>query len=780
MFKRTYRPIFLYLILISAASLAVAQRSADGVWKEVDDSSASLRSAERTVVPDRYKTFRLDKTMLRTILGSAPEEFSDPFGMSNSIVTLPMPDGTFERFRVEHSLIVEPALVEKFPELGATYRGQGIDDPTATVRFDLLPSGFHSMILSTRGTVLVDPYAKGDTTNYISYFKRDVRKTSDFSCDLDTTFEAALRPRKSALKSFIPDYSAAAAPEVTSGTQLRTYRLALAATNEYAVTVGGNTVAGTLAAQVLIMNRVNGVYERDLAIRMVVIGNNNLIVYSGDNICGGVACTAANDPYTNNNGTTMLDENIANINAVITSANYDIGHVFSTGGGGIAGVGVTCGASKARGVTGLSNPTGDVFAIDFVAHELGHQWGALHTFNGQTDNCSGGNRTAASAFEPGSGVTIMGYAGICGNQDLAGGSIDSFHVKSLEDIVAFSQTGGGNACAAPTATGNTPPVVSVVGGTTFNIPKQTPFTLTASSSDANGDTVTYDWQEYDLGAGTTSVPNTDSDSPRPIFRAFSPSTNPSRTFPAMQHILVSGNVPPSTTAGFLTGELLPSVARTMTFQVIGRDNRANGGGINTATASVVVTAGGPFRVTSPNTNTTWFLNSNPTVTWDVGGSDGAPVSAANVRILLSTDGGVTFPTILSASTPNDGSEQVVSPSLNTTTARIRIEPVGNIFFDISDVNFSISTIAASNAPIGGRIATAGGRGLARVYVTLVGGSPTVTQKAITNAFGYFKFDLVSFGSYTITPDPRKGKTYTPPNIVRNHSAAATDVNFVSN
>ena len=780
MFKRSFRPLFLFLILtLSAAGLVNAQRSVDGVWKEIDETAGSFRSAERSIVPDSYKTFRLNKTMLRTILSSAPEEFSDPFGMSNAIITLPMPDGTYERFRIEHSLIVEPLLLENYPELGATYRGQGIDDPTASVRFDLLPSGFHSMILSPRGTVMVDPYSKGDTVNYISYFKRDVRRTSGFSCDVDTqqAVESISKPRRSAVKDLIPDF-ATAAPEVTSGTQLRTYRLALAATNEYATAVGGNTIAGTLAAQVLIMNRVNGVYERDLAIRMVIIGTNNLIVYAADKLCGGVACTSANDPYTNNNGSTMLTENQTNTDAVITSANYDIGHVFSTGGGGIASVGVPCGASKARGVTGLSNPVGDVFAIDFVAHEMGHQWGALHTFNGNTGNCSGTNRTASSAYEPGSGITIMAYAGICGTQDLAGNSIDSFHVKSLEDIVAYSQTGGGNACAVTAATGNTPPVVNAVGGTSFNIPKQTPFTLTAAATDANGDTITYDWQEYDLGPATTAVPNTDSDgSAKPIFRPYSPSSNPSRTFPSNQFILANQNTPPNTTGGFLTGELLPAIARTMTFQVIARDNRANGGGINTATVNVVVSSTGPFAVTAPNTNTTWFLNSNPVVTWNTGGSEGVPISAANVRILLSTDGGVTFPTVLLASTPNDGSEAVVSPAINTSTARIRVEPIGNIFFDVSDTNFSISSTPAMNGDLGGRITTAGGRGVARIYVTLTGGpSPRV---ALTNAFGYFQFDLVPFGQVTITPTPRRGTTFSPTNIVRNHAAAATDVNFTA-
>ena len=218
------------------------------------------------------------------------------------------------------------------------------------------------------------------------------------------------------------------------------------------------------------MNRVNGVYERDVAIHMNIIANNNLITYASDNMSCGGSCTTANDPYTNNNGSTMLGQNQAKIDMVIGSANYDIGHVFSTGGGGVASLDAVCSsADKAQGVTGQPSPVGDPFAIDYVAHEMGHQWGANHTFNGTVSNCGGGNRSASAAYEPGSGITIMAYAGICGNQDLANHSIDTFHVKSLEAIVAYSQSGGGNTCAAITATGNTPPTVTGPGN--FTIPK---------------------------------------------------------------------------------------------------------------------------------------------------------------------------------------------------------------------------------------------------------------------------------------------------------------------
>ena len=686
MFIKTFARSFTGLsLLLAVCAGAHAQTSADKVWTGIDESQIVGRSAERLIFPAAYRTFRLNRSALTSVLDNAPAEFSESSRFMQTVLTLPMPDGKFERFRIEHSLIVEPGLLEKYPELGRTYNGRGIDDPTATVRLDYLPSGFHAMVLSPRGTVMIDPYANGDTDNYITYLKRDAPKRNNFSCDFDQqeAFDRLFSPTTDRNRELIPDI---ASPEVTSGSQLRTYRLALAATVEYTAAVGGGTVLGALSAQVLVMNRVNGVYERDLAIRMVIIANNDLIVW-----------TAEPDPYTNNNGFNMLGQNQTSLDTIIGLANYDIGHVFSTGGGGVATLNGPCGSNKARGVTGLSNPLGDPFAIDYVAHEMGHQWGANHTFNGATLNCSGGNRSAASAYEPGSGITIMAYAGICGGQDLAAHSIDTFHVKSLEAIVSFSQFGNGNACAISAASGNTPPTVAVVGGPSFNIPKQTPFKLVASGSDANGDTLTYDWQEYDLGASTTAIPNTDSDGiARPIFRPFLPVSDPSRTFPAMEHILGYANVPQATTDGFLTGEILPAITRTMTFQVIARDNRANGGGINTATATVNVDGNsGPFAITAPNTGVTWAGNSSQTVTWSVANTSAAPVSAANVRILFSADGGVTFPTVISASTPNDGSQLITVPNIATTTGRIKVEAVGNIFFDITDVNFTVTAGPAS-------------------------------------------------------------------------------------
>ena len=677
---RTTLSILIFIACTSLTAFAGGQNgktSSDGIWHEINDAELRQRQSQRQIIPDRYRTYSADLVALRHLLNQAPLEFTEAARNNQIVLILPMPDGTFAKFRIEESPVMEAGLAAKFPEI-KTYRGQGIDDPTATVRFDMMPSGFHAMVLSPHGTVYLDPYAKGDTRNYISYFKTDLSRDG-------RTWECLFtQPDEDAIKE---NDSRPAETDVINGSTLRTYRLALAATNEYTVAVGGNTVAGALAAQVLVMNRVNGVYEKDLAIRMIIVANNNLIIYAGDNLSCGGSCNSGNDPYTNTSPSALLTQNQATCDAVIGTANYDIGHVFSTGGGGVATLNSPCNAAtKARGETGLPSPVGDPFAIDFVAHEMGHQFGGLHTFNGSTGNCSGGNRSAGSAVEPGSGITIMAYAGICGAQDLAAHSIDTFSVKSLDEIVTFRQTLG--VCGPATATGNTPP--SPTGPGNFTIPKGTPFALTATATDVNGDSLTYSWEELDFGPA--SPPDSDADGmERPIFRPYLPTVGGTRNFPSLTYILNNANVPPPTVGGFLTGEILPSISRDMAFLVTVRDNRANGGGINTAVSVVTINgASGPFAVTSPNTAVSYVGNSAQTVTWNVNGTSGAPVNAANVKISLSTDGGNTFPTTILASTPNDGTQSVTIPNLPTSMARIKVEAVGNIFFDVSDVNFTIT------------------------------------------------------------------------------------------
>lgn len=692
---------FIRLLVVASGVFCGGALAAQPLWVPINEAAISASRAKAATVK-AYQTLALNQDALTSLLAQAPMEFSTEANASPPTIELPMPNGTLARFSFVESPIMEPGLAQKFPNI-KTYRAQGIDDPSASARFDWTPLGFHAMVLSSAGTVVIDPYSTGTMSKaasdagtgraYMSYWKHDaVRSTTPFTCAVHGTIGTI--GNVGAVKSA---GVAPIRPAVTSGTQLRTYRMALAATNEYAVAVGGNTVAGTLAAQTVVMNRVNGIYERDAAIRMVFVANNNLLLYAGDNTSCGGACTGANDPYTNNDVDTMLVENQAKIDAVIQTANYDIGHVFSTAGSGIASLSATCDAQrKARGVTGLNSPIGDIFAVDMVAHEIGHQFSATHTFNANQGFCN--QREAATAHEPGSGVTIMAYASACDTQDPQKSSIETFHSRSLEQIIAFSQTGDGNACAATTATGNTPPALTGPGN--FTIPKGTPFALTASATDVNGDAVTFDWQQYDLGAAATTVPNSDADGQaRPLFRNYLPTTSGTRFFPSLPYILNNANVPPASyncSAGTpcLTGELLPAITRTMIFRVVARDNRAGGGGINTVDSQITVDgASGPFAVTAPNTAITVPGGSAFNVTWNAAGTAAAPVSASQVKISLSTNGGITFPTVLAASTANSGAATVNLPNVASTTARIKVEAVGNIFFDVSNANFTITATA---------------------------------------------------------------------------------------
>lgn len=676
-------------VLVLAFSTVFAAQSDDNVWQVINDTNLKNSSAERLIVPNVYSSFRVNKSALNNLLEKAPIEFSVAAKTDEVILTLPMPDGTFSRFRIQNSPIMEPELAAKYPEINS-YLGQGIDIPEATARFDLSPAGFRAMILSTDGTTLIEPYAKGDTLNYISFNKKNVDRKNTFQCEVGGN--PLLDDKSLDIFDFEPP------TRVVNGTTLRTYRLAMAATGEYttyfrqAGDTDAQAVARALAAINTTMNRVNSVYERDLSVRMILVANTNLLIYTNP----------ATDPFSNTSSD--LGANQSNTNSVIGSANYDIGHLVGTGGGGVAQLRVPCGANKASGLTGQPNPVGDPFDIDYVAHEMGHQFGGNHTFNGVVGNCTS-NRSGGAAYETGSGITIMAYAGICQNQDLAPHSIDTFHVKSLEEITAFTNGTGSN-CAVNTATNNNPPAIpTLVGGSSFNIPKQTPFALNATTTDVNNDSITYDWQEYNLGSSTSAVPNTDATGgARPIFRPYLPTAGGIRYFPSLKYILNNANVPPATfdcgrgaAAPCLTGELLPAITRTMTFQVVARDNRAGGGAINSATTTVNVDAGsGPFAITFPGTNAGTLSSNTPTlVTWNVANTTNATVNAANVKISLSVDGGQTFPIVLANSTPNDGMESVfLTAGAGSTTARVKIEAVNNIFFDISDGNFAIS------APVG--------------------------------------------------------------------------------
>ncbi len=681
-------------VWVSLVVLAGAVSASAAAWKDVPAARLGPADAERVLVGP-HRVVELDLSSLRALLDGAPLERTEAARLRAPVLELPWPDGGTRRFAVEASPVMEPALAQRFPQI-RTYRGRGLDDTSAVARLDLTPQGFHAIVLGLGGTVYVDPWSRTDVSHYVSYFKRDYRRRSgtEFQCHFD-----ASDPRLTGERDLARHFGL---EPRSFGDTLRTYRLAMAATQEYTTFHGGTVPAG-LAAIVTAMNRVNGVYERDLAVHMTLVGNNNLLVY-----------TAEPDPYTNEDGFEMLFENQANLDSVIGNANYDVGHVFSTGGGGIAGLGVVCAAGeKAQGVTGLGSPIGDPFYIDYVAHEVGHQFAGNHSFNGTSGSCGFGNREPSTAWEPGSGSTIMAYAGICGAENLQPNSDDLFHVGSLNEMQAFVSLGGGAACAAATPVVNGAPVVDA--GPPFTIPQSTPFTLTGTASDPNGETLSFIWEELDLGAA--APPNTDNGN-RPLFRSFNVGATPVRTFPRLSEVLSGTPV---------LGESLPTTNRTLNFRLTARDNHPSAGATSVDGVAVTVSAAaGPFVVTAPNTAVSWTGGSTQTVTWNVANTQAPPVSTANVRLSLSTDGGSTFPTVLAASTANDGSESLTVPNTPTSQARVKVEAVGNVFFDVSNVNFTIVAGTGPNASIGDATVLEGDASTtpAVFTVTLSASSPT--------------------------------------------------------
>lgn len=647
------RYFILLLICIYSSPIFTQQTS---YWALFKESSKPLPKQKKWIDPSKYLSYELDISSLESTLATQARGIS-------TVIEVPAPNGEMESYTIAENDVVPQELKEKYPDI-RTYSGHKISNPSQHIHLDIVPQGFHAMVLAPEGSYFIDPMYAGKRDLYVSYYRKDARNDalSEWSCGLKTDTK---EPDK-----VLPDLKK---NKSQTAVTLKTYRIAIAATGEYTAFHGG-TIATGLAAIVTALNRVSGVYKQELAISFTLVPNNNLIIYT----------VGATDPYSNSDGPAMLGQNQNNINAVIGSANYDVGHVFSTGGGGVASLGVVCSTnSKARGVTGLPNPTGDPFYIDYVSHELGHQFDGNHTFNGNAGSCGGGNGNSLTAYEPGSGSTIQAYAGICSPQNLQNFSDPYFHLISLMEMRnhVTSMSESGSTCPLNAVLSNQYPVANA-NAQNINgkyIPKSTAFELTGSATDANGDVLSYIWEEWDLGlTGDINANSTTA----PIFRSFNPGTSPTRVFPKIADIL-SGNTS--------YGEVLPAVARVLKFQFIVRDNNPAGGGYHADMITLNVDgASGPFHVSSQNTNTA--ESGTIHVTWDVANTNAAPINCASVDILLSTDGGLTFSHVLASATPNDGVHSPILPNSNIASARIKVKCTDNVFFDINTSNFPINVL----------------------------------------------------------------------------------------
>jgi chitodextrinase len=639
---------FLLIAAIAITSFSFAQNG-ETFWKKTTKSDAQVYENKSSL--SNTSLFNLDINSLKQSIRSVSKRvnFNES---SNTIISIPNRDGKMERFSVLENSNMEQDLANRYPEI-KSYVGYGIDNPTATVYFSISPLGFQSMTLyADKSAEFIEPYTK-DLKTYTVYRKADRKAAfSKFECSV---VEHANNKAAS---------DAAARPNADDS-KLRTFRLAMSVTGEYSSHFGG-TKALALAAINTTMTRVNGVFEKDFSARMVLISNTDDVIYTN----------ASTDPYT----TSYNSQLQSTLTSVIGDSNYDVGHLLTkAGNNGNAGcIGCVCNSGKGSGFTSSTIPEGDNFDIDYVAHEIGHQFGANHTF-------SMSNEGTGVNMEPGSGSTIMGYAGITG-QDVQPHSDAYFHSASIQQVTNNIKS---KTCPTVTNTGNTVPTANAGGD--YTIPKSTPFILTGSGTDANGDALTYIWEQFDNAASSATGASSAASATRtsgPTFRSYNPTTAPTRMFPRLESVIANSS---TTTGAEITVEALPSVARTMNFRFTVRDNRAGGSANNSDDMVVTVNStAGPFTVSSPNTAVSYPGNSSQTITWNVAGTTANGVNCANVDILLSTDGGNNFNTVLLAGTPNDGSQSVTIPNTPGNQNRIMIKGTNHIFFDISNSNFTIT------------------------------------------------------------------------------------------
>ena len=748
----------LLLFGLGLAPIAQAQQRAAPNFFTANAAAKSAAAQSRLTPALRHAlALSLDVNGLRAALATAPAE-TQPAAAA-LILALPLPNGGTARFAMREAPVMEPALAAKFPQI-KTYAGVGLDDAAATVRLDLSPQGFHAQVLTDDGnSFYIDPATATDARRCLSFYRRDMNRAAAGAASFSCGFKPSLADKQASAARRV----AAAKAPAAKPTQLplRTYRLALANTPEYALTKG-NTAAGVLAGEVATVNRVVGVYERELAVRLVlVVHNDRLIFLSGTG-------PQPPTPYDNFDGGAMLAENQANIDQLIGPNHYDIGHVVSTGGGGIAGLGVVCNdALKAEGVTGSPSPVGDAFDIDYVAHEMGHQFAGNHTFNGEAGSCGGGNRNPGTAFEPGSGSTIMAYAGICTSaNDLQPHSDPFFHTGNYEEMRAFIE---GSTCAVATATGNTAPLVrGPASGKT--LPVGTPFRLRAQGDD-NDPAATYLWEEVDLGPADAPTDAQVAGRTVPLFRSFVPSADRTRYFPRLTDLL-------NNTTAF--GERLPTVSRTLKFRCTARTAHCGPSGVvgsvaYTAPVELGVTrSAGPFVLTAPNSAVTWVGGSAQAVTWNVANTAAAPVNCARVNLRLSLDGGLTYPTVLATDEPNDGSAVVLVPRLAAANAhaRLLVEAADNYFFDISNTDFTVVPAVAtptisSFSPTGGPAGT---------VVTVLGSNFGSTTAVKFNGRAASRFTVVSATQLTATV--ANGTSTGPVTVTAGGSTATSATAFV--
>ena len=622
-----YSPLALLVAgLMNASGLAASE------WNTV---------AARATAADGYEV-RASQYRIATV----PADYFAGLQGGDPRLTLPLPDGKEVTFNLQPYDLLPSDLAARYPGILA-FKGYDESNPVETGRFDLGPQGFHAMFSHQGRMVFVDPLRNGE--GYAIYYQQDAHSRLEEEADKVIGSQAKALARQ----------------VLVDGNERKRYVIAISAAGEYTQYHGGTVEAG-LGAITTLLNRVNEVYQRDVAAEFQLASGNDTIIFTD----------AATDPFNNDDGD--IDANVTVQQNAQTQAGtklgpFDIGHVVNTGGGGLAGLGVLCTAEKSAGMTGSPNPVGDAFFIDYVAHEIGHQFGADHTFNGTTGSCGGGNREASQAWEPGSGSSIMAYAGICGEENLQANSLPYFHSKSIEQMRAHMARVA--SCGSSQSLTNNAP--QVAAGNDYVIPANTPFVLKGAGADLDQDPLSYTWEQIDLGTESFSVASMVDDGSRPLFRFVAPTALSERTLPSLPSLLSNT---------LAKGEAWPATNRELNFRLTARDGK---GGVASDDMKIqVVNTGSAFRLTSPLV-TPLGAGANQTIGWDVAGTNAAPINCSKVDLSLTRDEGVSW-TLLASGQPNSGSASVTIPAGNDGTARLKVACSDNLFFAISPLKLSVT------------------------------------------------------------------------------------------
>ncbi|MFT4060786.1 MAG: zinc-dependent metalloprotease family protein [Edaphocola sp.] len=636
-------------------------QAANNYWRTFEGTAAPSRMPSK-ISASEYRLFTLDQAAMRSFLFGLGENYEN-----GKAILLPSPDGSWRSFHVWKTPMMEEALAKQYPGI-QTFTAEADDNHNVTAKIDYTGLGFNAMVYDGDGTYFIDPYNYEAEGYYGVYYKKDYQPTiAHGACELDNTMTALTN---GAADEVVRQPGGKTAQK-SNGTQRHEYRLALSCTGEYALNLisSNPTVSQILSIMTTTVNRVNGYYEREFSVSFQLVGNNNKIIF----------IDPATDPYTcNTTLACLIGEGQTVITDSIGSANFDIGHVLCTAGGGLAQVGATCVSGKASG----TSTSGGASDVSTMLHELGHQFGANHTFSANTGSCLD-NGNELTAYEPGAGISTMSYSGLCSPNNVGSRTDDYFHANTLIEVSDYL-TGSGATCGT-TSTGTSIVTLPDIADS-FRIPKNTPFELTAPIIDppVSGDTVYYNWEQWDLGNFAGTEANYSSASEGPAYRSYYPTTSRIRPYPDYESVIGS--------VYSLAGVRLAGVKRTIRFKLTARSIHQGWGVFNTIDTVVRIRVDAnsqDFRVTSQSSAVTWTPGTQQTVTWNVGNTTADSVNAGYVNIYLSFDGGENFDYLWVSNAPNTGSYTATVPNVYTTEGYVKVKGAGNVFFDINKAKITI-------------------------------------------------------------------------------------------